>query len=62
MRNQEQKEGIGTEDDEDEDDDEHDLFIERIRIQNMKFSICNLFSKTTIQEPTFEKIIILYQY
>ncbi|XP_057542484.1 uncharacterized protein LOC130820942 isoform X1 [Amaranthus tricolor] len=45
----------------DEDDDEHDLYIERIRIQNMKLSVGNLFNKTTIQEPTFEKIIILYR-
>ncbi|XP_056687593.1 uncharacterized protein [Spinacia oleracea] len=61
MGNQEQQEGIGTYDEDDDDGDEHDLFIERIRIQNMNLSICNLISKTTIQEPTFEKIIILYR-
>ncbi|KAL2939534.1 FACT complex subunit SSRP1 [Bienertia sinuspersici] len=61
--NQGQQEGIGTEyeEDDDEDGDEHDLFIERIRIQNMKLSLGQLISKTTIQEPTFEKIIILYR-
>lgn len=35
MGNQEQQEGIGTYDEDDDDGDEHDLFIERIRIQNM---------------------------
>ncbi|XP_074309211.1 uncharacterized protein LOC141643800 [Silene latifolia] len=44
-----------------DDGDEQDLYIERIRIQNMKLSFGQLFSKTTIQEPTFERIIILYR-
>lgn len=64
MRNQ--PEGTASQDEEEEDDvdedgDEQDLFIERIRIQNMSLSIGNLFSKTTIQEPTFERMIILYR-
>ncbi|XP_048502324.1 uncharacterized protein LOC104897658 isoform X5 [Beta vulgaris subsp. vulgaris] len=61
--NQEQQVDIDSEDEEDGDDDgdEHDLFIERIRIQNMNLSIRQLISQTTIQEPTFEKIIIIYR-
>ncbi|GAB2225930.1 hypothetical protein Droror1_Dr00021707 [Drosera rotundifolia] len=43
------------------DDEEDDLFVERVRIQNMRFSTCNFLSKVTIQEPTFEKIIIIYR-
>ncbi|XP_074309209.1 uncharacterized protein LOC141643799 isoform X2 [Silene latifolia] len=49
------------EEEEDDDGDEQDLFIERIRIQNMKLSLGQLISKTTIQEPTFERIIIVYR-
>ncbi|XP_048134386.1 uncharacterized protein LOC115747508 isoform X3 [Rhodamnia argentea] len=37
------------------------LSVERIRIENMKLSISNLLSKNTIQEPTFERIIVLYR-
>ncbi|GAB2278337.1 hypothetical protein Dimus_013020 [Dionaea muscipula] len=55
MNNNEEPEGICTEDEDD------DLIVERIRIQNMKLSIRNLLSKVTIQEPTFEKIIIMYR-
>ncbi|XP_021736071.1 uncharacterized protein LOC110702636 isoform X2 [Chenopodium quinoa] len=66
VKNEELHEVLVTENDEqDEDDDgggdEHSLLIERIRIQNMNLSPCNLLSKTTIQEPTFEKIIIIYR-
>ncbi|KNA22428.1 hypothetical protein SOVF_034130 [Spinacia oleracea] len=39
MGNQEQQEGIGTYDEDDDDGDEHDLFIERIRIQNMNLRL-----------------------
>lgn len=40
---------------------DEDLFIERIRIENMDSSLRNLFGKNTIQEPTFEKIIVVYR-
>ncbi|VFQ96648.1 unnamed protein product [Cuscuta campestris] len=65
MKSQE-SDGISVQDEEegndvDDDGDEQDLFIERVRIQNMTLSIGNLLSKTTIQEPTFERIIIVYR-
>ncbi|CAH9074265.1 unnamed protein product [Cuscuta epithymum] len=43
----------GTEDD--------DLYVERIRIENLGISLCNLLSKITIQEPTFDRIIVVYR-
>lgn len=38
-----------------------DLYVERIRLENMKCSLRNLFGKNTIQEPTFEQMIIIYR-
>lgn len=38
-----------------------DLHVERIRIENMELSIHNLLSKITIQEPTFDRIIVVYR-
>ncbi|XP_057862405.1 uncharacterized protein LOC131070775 [Cryptomeria japonica] len=40
---------------------DQELFVERIRIENMELSLRNLFSKNTIQEPTFERIIVVYR-
>lgn len=40
---------------------DEDLYVERIRIQNMKLSLRNLLSKITIQEPTFDRIIVVYR-
>ncbi|CAN8236512.1 unnamed protein product [Cochlearia groenlandica] len=37
------------------------LFIERIRIEKLKLSLSNLMKKITIQEPTFERIIVVYR-
>ncbi|XP_044501331.1 uncharacterized protein LOC123224441 [Mangifera indica] len=37
------------------------LYVERIRIDNMKLSISNLLGKITIQEPTFQRIIVIYR-
>ncbi|KAI4340763.1 hypothetical protein MLD38_025570 [Melastoma candidum] len=42
-------------------DDLDDLVVERIRIQNMHLSFGNLISKITIQEPTFDRIIVVYR-
>ncbi|EFJ29929.1 hypothetical protein SELMODRAFT_231250 [Selaginella moellendorffii] len=36
-------------------------YVERIRIQNMKITFGNFLKKTTIQEPTFERLILLYR-
>lgn len=40
---------------------DEDLYVERIRIQNLKLSLRNLLSKITIQEPTFDRIIVVYR-
>ncbi|GAB4847375.1 hypothetical protein Ancab_026433 [Ancistrocladus abbreviatus] len=44
-----------------EPEDQQDLFVERIRIENMEISFRNLLSKLTIQEPTFDRIIVVYR-
>ncbi|KAK9272043.1 hypothetical protein L1049_002412 [Liquidambar formosana] len=41
--------------------DQGDLSVERIRIENMEISVRNLLSKITIQEPTFDRIIVVYR-
>ncbi|KAJ0974608.1 hypothetical protein J5N97_016573 [Dioscorea zingiberensis] len=41
--------------------DDQDLFVERIRIENMELSTKNLLGKITIQEPTFDRIIVVYR-
>ncbi|GAV82810.1 DUF3754 domain-containing protein [Cephalotus follicularis] len=38
-----------------------DLHVERIRLENMELSFRNLLSKITIQEPTFDRIIVVYR-
>ncbi|KAJ8501170.1 hypothetical protein OPV22_011722 [Ensete ventricosum] len=43
------------------DSEMEDLFVERIRIENMELSIQNLISKITIQEPTFDRMIVVYR-
>ncbi|XP_010524227.1 PREDICTED: uncharacterized protein LOC104802361 isoform X2 [Tarenaya hassleriana] len=43
------------------DSDKDSLYIERIRIEKLKLSISNLLKKITIQEPTFERIIVVYR-
>lgn len=40
---------------------EADLYVERIRIENLELSVRNLRSKITIQEPTFDRIIVVYR-
>lgn len=37
------------------------LSIERIRIENMQLSLRSLFSRNTIQEPAFQRIILVYR-
>nr|DAD30390.1 TPA_asm: hypothetical protein HUJ06_009241 [Nelumbo nucifera] len=41
--------------------EQEELNFERIRIENMELSIHNLLSKITIQEPTFDRIIVVYR-
>ncbi|KAF6169758.1 hypothetical protein GIB67_004150 [Kingdonia uniflora] len=38
-----------------------DHFVERIRIQNLDLSTRNLLNKITIQEPTFDRMIVVYR-
>lgn len=59
-RNASRRESTGT-DGEIENLRDQELFVERIRIENMELSLRNLFSKNTIQEPTFERIILVYR-
>ncbi|KAL6143034.1 hypothetical protein ACLB2K_053733 [Fragaria x ananassa] len=41
--------------------DEDDFFVERIRLDSMDLSLQNLLLMNTIQEPTFERIIVVYR-
>ncbi|XP_019187522.1 PREDICTED: uncharacterized protein LOC109181704 [Ipomoea nil] len=41
--------------------EDEDLYVERIRIENLEISFRNLLSKITIQEPTFDRIIVVYR-
>ncbi|KAH7846435.1 hypothetical protein Vadar_014067 [Vaccinium darrowii] len=43
------------------DTEQDDLYVERIRLTNMKLSLRNLLGKITIQEPTFDRIIVVYR-
>ncbi|CAI0419059.1 unnamed protein product [Linum tenue] len=48
-------------DDTDSEENKDNFFVERIRLENMELSVKNLLSKTTIQEPTFDRIIVVYR-
>ncbi|KAL3653900.1 hypothetical protein CASFOL_003581 [Castilleja foliolosa] len=41
--------------------DYDELYVERVRLENMELSFRNLLSKLTIQEPTFDRIIVVYR-
>ncbi|WOK97478.1 hypothetical protein Cni_G06186 [Canna indica] len=43
------------------DTQKEDIFVERIRIENMKLSTRNLINKITIQEPSFDRMIVVYR-
>ncbi|MED6169657.1 hypothetical protein PIB30_023209 [Stylosanthes scabra] len=47
-------------DDSDSEEYQEDVY-ERIRLENMPLSFRNLVNKTKIQEPTFERIIVVYR-
>ncbi|KAI5065457.1 hypothetical protein GOP47_0020436 [Adiantum capillus-veneris] len=40
---------------------EQDLYVERIRIENLNLSFKDFLRKTTVQEPTFERMILIYR-
>ncbi|XP_047311760.1 uncharacterized protein LOC124915140 [Impatiens glandulifera] len=42
-------------------EEEVEMHVERIRLENMELSFHNLLGKTTIQEPTFDRIIVIYR-
>ncbi|KAL5205788.1 hypothetical protein ABZP36_033997 [Zizania latifolia] len=44
-----------------EDTEEPELFVERVRLEKIELSIRNLMSKMTIQEPTFDRMIVVYR-
>ncbi|KAM0859244.1 hypothetical protein ACQ4PT_047319 [Festuca glaucescens] len=44
-----------------EDSEEQELFVERIRLEKIELSIKNLTHKMTIQEPTFDRMIVVYR-
>lgn len=37
------------------------LMLERVHISNMKITFQNIFDRTTLEEPTFERIIVIYR-
>ncbi|KAG1331619.1 hypothetical protein COCNU_02G015870 [Cocos nucifera] len=43
------------------DTEDQDLVVERVRIDNMELSMKNLFGQITIQEPTFDRMIVVYR-
>ncbi|EOA30424.1 hypothetical protein CARUB_v10013550mg [Capsella rubella] len=43
------------------DTDNEDLYVERIRLENSQLSFKSFLSKLTIQEPTFDRIIVIYR-
>ncbi|XP_062010445.1 uncharacterized protein LOC133726826 [Rosa rugosa] len=47
--------------DSESDTDEDGFFVERIRLENMELSVQTLLLKNTIQEPTFDRIIVVYR-
>ncbi|XP_011006140.1 PREDICTED: uncharacterized protein LOC105112220 isoform X1 [Populus euphratica] len=55
------KKDLKKNDDHNSEEDQDDLFVERIRLENMDLSVKNLLRKTTIQEPTFDRIIVVYR-
>ncbi|XP_066358904.1 uncharacterized protein [Miscanthus floridulus] len=44
-----------------EDEEDPELFVERIRLEKIELSLKNLMSKMTIQEPTFDRMIVVYR-
>ncbi|CAH1453595.1 unnamed protein product [Lactuca virosa] len=37
------------------------MYVERVQIENLNISLRSLMSKITIQEPTFDRIIVVYR-
>ncbi|XP_061962361.1 uncharacterized protein LOC133682841 isoform X2 [Populus nigra] len=55
------KKDLKKNDDLNSEEDQDDLFVERIRLEKMDLSVKNLLRQTTIQEPTFDRIIVVYR-
>ncbi|URE39746.1 hypothetical protein MUK42_06236 [Musa troglodytarum] len=43
------------------DSEDQDIIVERIRIEKLELSIRNLIGQITIQEPTFDRMIVVYR-
>ncbi|KAL8127386.1 uncharacterized protein LOC141717248 [Apium graveolens] len=52
---------LPKEDDDMQTEEERADYVERICLENMEISLSNLANKITIQEPTFDKIIVVYR-
>nr|GEW84702.1 uncharacterized protein [Tanacetum cinerariifolium] len=55
------KKDITKEDEITDEELEDELYVERIRIENLELSLEKLANKITIQEPTFDRIIVVYR-
>ncbi|AQK39744.1 aminopeptidase [Zea mays] len=55
------KNGTKKTDEINEDEEDPELFVERIRLEKIELSLKNLMSKMTIQEPTFDRMIVVYR-
>ncbi|CAI9277264.1 unnamed protein product [Lactuca saligna] len=61
MKKEDETKDIKKEGENSDEEFQDDLYVERIRIENLDFSLQNLASKITIQEPTFDRIIVVYR-
>ncbi|KAL5860808.1 hypothetical protein ACOSQ3_002123 [Xanthoceras sorbifolium] len=52
---------IHTEDDDEKEEETKHLYVERIRLENMDLSFADLLRRITIQEPCFDRIIVVYR-
>ncbi|CAN1126611.1 hypothetical protein LINPERHAP2_LOCUS3516 [Linum perenne] len=60
-KHKKQRRDSTKDDDNNSEDNKDEFYVERIRLENMELSLGNLLSKTTIQEPTFDRIIVVYR-
>eukprot|EP00898_Chlorokybus_atmophyticus_P008533 jgi/Chlat1/8681/Chrsp88S00667 len=42
-------------------DDDENIVVERVRVENMQFTPKNLLLPATVQEPTFERMVVVYR-
>ncbi|CAH8338141.1 unnamed protein product, partial [Eruca vesicaria subsp. sativa] len=56
-----QKKDPKKDDETNPEEDDEDLYVERICFENTRLSFKSFLSKLTIQEPTFDKMIVVYR-